>query len=151
MASKRAQAYMKKFHDRQLAKGQVKTLNYYEFENLEYIETNFRGQLAVQLFRDGAEEFTYWLNQKEREPLIVGMLKAGMKQTMIARMLKISSSTVNKDVRQIRLTTDKLNNVTHLRPLKPARYANADDAFLTRAKRETKRVPGQPVAVVVLH
>lgn len=151
MASKRAQEYMTSFFDTVTRRNVYKHLEYYEFENLEYIETSIGDKFKVQLFRDGSEEFTYWLSQKEREPLIIRMLKAGMRQTLIAKLLKISSSTVNKDVRHLRLYTDKLNGVTHLRPLKPARYVNADDAFLTRVKREQSRVNGQPAAVVVLH
>lgn len=151
MASKRALQYMAEFHAKKVGKTAVKTLSYYQYDNLEYIETNIRGQLSVQLFRDGAEEFTYWLNQKEREPLIIGMLRAGLRQAQIAKLLKLSSSTINKDVRHLRLYTDKLNNVKHLRPLKPARYVSTDDAFLTRVKRESSRVMGQPAAVVVLH
>jgi DNA-binding CsgD family transcriptional regulator len=151
MASNRAQEYMNKFHARKLAKGQLKSLQYYMFENLEYIETNFRGELRVQLFRDGAEEYTYWLTREEREPIIIRMLTAGMKQTLIAKILKISSGTVNKDVRMLRLYTDKLNHITHLRPLKPARTADADDAFLKRMKREGRRSYGEPAAVIVLH
>lgn len=151
MASKRAQAYMNEFHARKLGKGQAKILNYYEYENLEYIETNFRGQLKVQLYRDGMEEFSYWLNQKERQPLIIGMLKAGLKQAMIAKILKLSGSTINKDVRWLRLNTDKLDSVTTLRALRPARYADADDVFLKRVAREQNRVTGMPAAVIVLH
>lgn len=122
MASKRAAEFIKQQLDRRVRNNQYKDLHYYAFGTLEYIELKLNREIvAVQLFRDGAEEYTYWLTQEEREPIIAGMIKAGLKQSQIARLLKFSAGTISRDVRRIRLTTTLLDGVQGLRPMKITR------------------------------
>lgn len=96
------------------------TLTLQKYKNLELIITQVGDKHDIRLFRDGADEvLSYWLEAKERRPIVVDMLKAGMKQTVIAKMLKFHPGTIHNDVRWLRDNTDLLDNVTTLRPRRP--------------------------------
>lgn len=91
------------------------------FGNLEYVEAKIgNGERVheVRLFRDGAEQYSYWLDADERRPIVAKMMLAGMKQSKIAQLLKFSPSTIGSDVKYLRVYTTLLASIeSNLRPL----------------------------------
>lgn len=86
-------------------------LTIHKFLYLELVVTQVDRDTKAKLFVRGAEQNDYWLDPVERRPLVVKMLKAGMKQTVIAKCLKLSASTIYKDVATLRAETDLLDEV----------------------------------------
>lgn len=86
-------------------------LTIHKFLYLELVVTQVDRDTKAKLFVRGAEQNDYWLDPVERRPLVVKMLKAGMKQTVIAKCLKLSASTIYKDVAALRAETDLLDEV----------------------------------------
>ena len=111
-------------------------LTIHKFLYLELVVTVVDNETKAVLFVRGAEQTNYWLDKTERHPLVVKMLKAGMKQTIIAKCLKLSYSTIHNDVRWLRDNTDLLDNVTTLRARRPKLHV-----VKGRVQRSTEHVP----------
>jgi hypothetical protein len=97
-------------------------LTIHKYKNLELIITQVGDKHDIKLFRDGADEvFSYWLGPDERRPIVADMMKHGMKQSLIAKMLKFSPGTINKDVQYMRYNTTMLDGVELRAPRKTYR------------------------------
>lgn len=98
-------------------------LTIHKYKNLELIITQVGDKHDIKLFRDGADEvFSYWLGPDERRPIVADMMKHGMKQSLIAKMLKFSPGTINKDVQYMRYKTTMLDGVELRAPRAPQRH-----------------------------
>jgi hypothetical protein len=76
------------------------TIHQYLFFKLIVVQVD--GQAKSKLFTSGVERDIRWLAQEPRRDFVLKMLKAGMKQTVIAKCLKFSSATICKDVQWYR-------------------------------------------------
>lgn len=57
----------------------------------------------LRVFIEGVEQFGRDYTVEERLPMVAQMLRAGLKQVTIAKMLKTPATTINRDVRWLRL------------------------------------------------
>lgn len=97
-------------------------LTIHKYKNLELVITQVGDKHDIKLFRDGADYvMSYWLGPEERRPIIADMMKHGIKQTLIAKMLKFSSGTISKDVQYMRYNTTMLEGVALRAPRKTVR------------------------------
>jgi hypothetical protein len=57
----------------------------------------------LHVFVNEVEQFGRDYSQEERLPMVAQMLRAGLKQVTIAKMLKTPATTINRDVRWLRV------------------------------------------------
>lgn len=107
----RAREFVTKFYDKYINSRRYVSLTIHQYKNLKFIITNVAGTQKSVLFRDGAEEYSYWLPREERQHLVVEMMKSGMRACLIAKMMKFSPGTIYSDVAYLRLNTTLLDSV----------------------------------------
>jgi DNA-binding NarL/FixJ family response regulator len=105
----RARAFMLDFLEKYEDSRKYVQITVHKFLQMKLVITQVDGKSDARLFTPGMERFTYWMTLEERRPFIVKMLKAGMRQSVIAKCLKIHPSTVHADVRYLREETDLLD------------------------------------------
>lgn len=105
----RARAFILDFLDKYENSRKYVQVTVHKFLDLKLVVTIVDKKVDARLFTPGMERFTYWMTLEERRPFIVKMLKAGMRQSIIAKCLKIHASTVHADVRYLRAETDLLD------------------------------------------
>jgi len=103
---------------------------YYKYENSrKYVQITIHKFLFLKLvvvqvdksyesrlFNNGADQQTYWMAVEPRRDFVAKMLKAGIKQSVIAKCLKFSASTIHKDVAWLRDNQPWLLEGVKLRP-----------------------------------
>lgn len=71
------------------------------FQNVVLVTVTVYDREQLAWFVDGMPTFGYWLTRETREPFVAKMYKEGYSGVRIAKMLKISPSTVYKDLKHI--------------------------------------------------
>jgi hypothetical protein len=113
----RAREYVMDFLDRYENSRKYVQVTIHKFLYLKLVITQVDKQYEAKLFSHGAEQQTYWMVMDERRPLVARMMKAGMKQSIIAKCLKLHPGTIHNDVAYLRDNTTLLDGVK-LRPRK---------------------------------
>lgn len=107
----RARDFINKFYDQNYNSRRYVSLTIHQYRKLKLITTTVGDKHDARLYRDGMEEYTYWLTAEERQPLIAEMMKAGIKRPVIARMLKFAPATIYRDVAYMRACTTLLDGI----------------------------------------
>lgn len=71
------------------------------FQNVILVTVTVYDREQCAWFVDGMPTFGYWLTRETREPFVAKMYKEGYSGIRIAKMLKVSPSTVYKDLKHI--------------------------------------------------
>ena len=89
---------------------------------------------TIRFFRDNQEIIGQWIeNAYERQRIVAAMIRQGMKQVIIAKMLKVSAGLISQDVKYLKNYTNELKYVKKpLRktknPVMPSFASRWDDA-----------------------
>lgn len=92
------------------------------FQNVVLVTVTIYDREQLAWFVDGMPTFGYWLTQETREPFVAKMYKEGYSGVRIAKMLKVSPSTIYKDLKRIaEVSPFQLDLRITKRDLKPSR------------------------------
>lgn len=112
----RAKQYIDEIYEKYENSRKYVQITIHKFLFLKLVVVQVDKGYESRLFRNGADEQTYWMAVEPRRAFVAKMLKAGMKQTIIAKCLKFSAGTINKDVAYLRDYQPELLEGVKLRP-----------------------------------
>lgn len=82
---------------------QVTEIRVIRYRALTLLITIMDNDATVRTFLHGIEQFGRELDQSERREIVAQMIRAGLKQVTISKMLKTPASTISKDVQFFKL------------------------------------------------
>ena len=112
----RAKQYIDEIYEKYENSRKYVQITIHKFLFLKLVVVQVDKGYEAKLFRNGVEEFAYWMAVEPRRAFVAKMMKAGMKQTIIAKCFKLSTGTITKDVAWLRDNQPWLLEGVKLRP-----------------------------------